>query len=63
MWSIAEYIENLEASKHTLESKEKNKNTITMLVCWKAHTSRVNDLIYISVNKTLITISFDESAR
>jgi hypothetical protein len=63
MWSIAQYVENLETSQNNLESRENNKNSIGMLVSWKAHTNRINSIIYVSVNKTLITVSSDESAR
>lgn len=63
MWSIGEFIENYEASQQSAETKEQNKNTIQMLVCWKAHTNRINDMMYVLVNKTLITVSADESAR
>ena len=59
MWSIAEFIESLE-NQQSIENK---KQSVPMLVCWKAHTNRINDILYVSVNKTIVTISADESAR
>lgn len=63
MWSIAEFVENLETSQHTFETREHNKSLIGMLVSWKAHTNRINSMSYVILNKTLITVSTDESAR
>ena len=63
MWSIAEFVENLESSQASVDSIEQNKNSIGMVVCWRAHTNKINDMIFVDINKILVTVSIDESAR
>ena len=60
MWSMSEFIENLESSQAKPEEFESNKSKIEMLVCWKAHNNKIVDLIHVNNNnKCLISISID----
>lgn len=63
MWSVGEFIENLQESLISPESLEENKNNLQMVVCWKAHNGPIVDMVYISINKTIATASTDESVR
>lgn len=64
MWSVGCFIQNYQnANKANLDEMAKVKNSIVMIVCWKAHTSKIVSMDFVASNDTLISASTDESAR
>jgi hypothetical protein len=63
VWSIREFVETFFDESQSQKSKAKAKNSINMVVCWRAHTSRITSMVYVQSNETLITASVDESVR
>lgn len=61
IWFIGDFLDTFDLS----ESIDLNENfgKITMIICWRAHTNKIIDLVYIPKTKILLSASIDESVR